>query len=135
MFIPATAARAARTGSTSGKTTIGFLPPSSRLTCLISSAAPRSTARPEGTEPVNAIRGTSGWATSAAPAVAPRPVTTLSTPGGSRSAAIRASSSADRDVCSPGLTMTVLPAASGAAALPEANLNGWLNGTMRPTTP
>ena len=81
MFIPATAARAARTGSTSGKTTIGFLPPSSRLTFLISSAAPRSTARPVGTEPVKAIRGTSGCATSAAPAVAPRPVTTLSTPG------------------------------------------------------
>ena len=29
----------------------------------------------------------------------------------------------------------VLPAASGAAALPAMNMNGWLNGTMRPTTP
>ena len=37
--------------------------------------------------------------------------------------------------CSGGLITTVLPAASGAAALPAQNMKGWLNGKMRPTTP
>ena len=92
MFIPATAARAARTGSTSGKTTIGFLPPSSRLTCLISSAAPRSTARPGGHRAGEGDPRDVGVRDERRPGGGAAPVTTLSTPGGSRSAAIRASS-------------------------------------------
>ena len=43
--------------------------------------------------------------------------------------------SADSGAWSGGLTITLLPAASGAADLPAANMNGWLNGTMRATTP
>ena len=42
-----------------------------------------------------------------------------------------ASRSADSGACSGGLTTTVLPAASGAADLPAANMKGWLNGMMR----
>ena len=132
--MPAIAPAAARTGSASSYTIIGFLPPSSSVTCLMCSAAARSTARPLGTLPVNAILGTPGWSTSAAP-VAAGPVTTLRTPGGSRSSVIAASRKADRDVCSAGFSTTALPAMRGAAHLPAANLNGWLKGTIRPTTP
>ena len=61
-----------------------FLPPSSSVTCLSRSAAPRAMARPVGTLPISAMRGISGCATSAAPQSAP-PVTTLITPGGTTS--------------------------------------------------
>ena len=135
MFMAATAMRAACRTSTSGQTISGFLPPSSRVTWLMFCAALRRIARPVGTEPVNATRGTPGCETSASPSSAPVPVTTLSTPGGSTCAAISARAIADSEVCSPGLTMTALPAASGAADLLQANLNGWLNGTIRSTTP
>ena len=43
--------------------------------------------------------------------------------------------SEDSGACSGGFITTVLPAASGAPALPAQNMNGWLNGMMRPTTP
>ena len=46
-----------------------------------------------------------------------------------------ASRSEESGACSGGLTTMVLPAASGAADLPAQNMNGWLNGMMRPTTP
>jgi len=34
-----------------------------------------------------------------------------------------------------GLTITLLPASSGAASLVAANISGWLNAMMRATTP
>ena len=60
---------------------------------------------------------------------------TLKTPGGSTSAASSASRSAEVEVCSEGLTTTVLPAIRGAAERPAANISGWLKGMIRPATP
>ena len=45
----------------------GDLPPSSRVTRLMVSAAPRMMSRPTSVEPVKEILATSGWATRAAP--------------------------------------------------------------------
>ena len=77
-----------------------------------------------------------GCFTSASPAVWPQPVTTLKHAGRQRPrAASSAKRSAESDVCSLGLTMIVLPAASGAAMRAAANISGWLNGMIRATTP
>ncbi len=81
------------------------------------------TARPVGTLPISAIMATSGWLASRCPASRP-PGTTLNTPGGSRPPISSASRSEDSGACSGGLTMTVLPAASGAADFPAQNMKG-----------
>ena len=60
MFMPFIAAVAAFTGSASGKTMMGFLPPSSRVTSFSPSAASRAMMRPVSTEPTNPMRSTSG---------------------------------------------------------------------------
>ena len=134
--MPPTAACAILSGSWSGKAMNGFLPPSSSVTFLMPlSAAALRMARPVGTEPVNAMRFTLGWRTSASPVGMPLPVTMLATPGGRTSLQISPSTLADSGLVSGGFTTTVLPAIKGAASAFEANLIGWLNGTMRPTTP
>ena len=43
--------------------------------------------------------------------------------------------SAESGACSGGFITTVLPVATGAPIFPAQNMNGWLNGMMRPTTP
>ena len=112
-FIPRTTASAASAGSASAKTRIGFLPPSSSVSDLISpvSATVRWIATPVCAEPVNEMRGTSGCATSAAPASA-APGRTASSPGGSRSSVSAANSSVESGDCSLGLMTTALPAIS-----------------------
>ena len=116
--MPAIAAAAALSTSTSGKTTSGFLPPSSRLTDLMPAAC--VIARPVGTLPVNAMRRTSGCATSAAPQVGPSPVTMFTTPAGKHSRTSFPIHSAESGVCSAGLRITVLPATSAGAIFPAA---------------
>ena len=61
---------------------MGFLPPSSSTTGLMPGAAAARILRPVSTEPVKVMPRTSGWRTSASPASSPKPVTTLTTPGG-----------------------------------------------------
>ncbi len=61
----------ARAGSTSSKTTLGLLPPSSRLTFFRLPAAACTISLPTSVEPVKAILSTPSWAASAAPAVSP----------------------------------------------------------------
>ena len=134
MFIAATACAAALTGSASGKMTIGFLPPSSRVTSLRLSAASRATRRPVSTEPTKPTRATSGWRTMADP-VAPSPVTMFTTPGGKISAHSSPSFRLDSGACSGPLITTVLPAASAEAAFSAQKRNGWLNGLILATTP
>ena len=64
----------------------------------------RRSARRSRVEPVKAILATSGWSTSAAPASAPKPVTTLTTPGGKPACSTSGIiSSSDAEVCSDGL--------------------------------
>ena len=114
---PAAIVAAAASRSASAKTTCGDLPPSSSVTGTSRSAAARATARPVATEPVKPIRRTRRSSTSAAPASAPVPVTTLSRPAGSPApVATRASSSVVVEVNSEGLITTALPTASAGAA-------------------
>ena len=79
---PATSPFAAACRSASGNTICGDLPPSSRVTLLMFSAAACATARPVAVDPVNATLSTPGCAASAAPVSRDSPVTTLTTPGG-----------------------------------------------------
>src|SRR5262249_60557798 len=73
----------------------GDLPPSSSVTVLRLDADICTTSRPVTYSPVKAILSTSGCWASAAPAVGPKPGTTLRTPSGRpASAAMGASSGA-----------------------------------------
>ena len=134
-FIPLVAAFIASSRFASSHTINGFLPPSSRLTCLTAdSAAAFWIAIPDATEPINAIRFTRGSLTNTSPVVR-SPVTILITPGGATSAHISASKLADSGACSDGFTTIVFPAINAGAIRDAANPIGWLNGMIRPTTP
>ena len=78
---------------------------------------------PAPVDPVmDTICGT-GWSTSSLP-VSRSPQTTLSTPGGSTSSAISASSTVVSGVVSDGLSTTVLPAAMPGASFHTAIISG-----------
>jgi hypothetical protein len=132
--MPRTTPSATSAGAASAQAISAFLPPSSRVSALSVALAPCITARPPPTLPIKPILATRGCATSAAPVSRP-PVTTLNTPGGNTSDQSSASRSADSGVCSAGLTISTLPAASGAPHLPATKSSGWLNAPMRATTP
>jgi hypothetical protein len=92
--------------------------------------------RPVAVDPVNAMRSTSMWAASAAPASAPRPVTTLITPGGTPAST---NSSAVRSVVSEAssavLITPVQPVASTPPMIHHMLMSGAFQGMMPPTTP
>ena len=70
------------------------------------------------------------------PVVAPSPVTTLKTPGGSpASLKMRASSSVVSGVYSEGFTTVVQPEANTGPRLLQRIIIGWLKGVELPTTP
>src|SRR5258706_9675335 len=116
--MPAIAPTTAASKSASSKTMFGDLPPSSSATCLNSPAAASLILRPPASDPVMATLTTSVWATNAAPASWPKPVTTLTTPAGNPACSNNSTkSSVDVEVNSEGLTTTVLPAASAVANL------------------
>ncbi|MNT93229.1 hypothetical protein D3C72_2346500 [compost metagenome] len=79
---------------------------------------------------------TRGSATRAAPALAPRPTSTLSTPGGMpASMASSARRRAVSGVSSAGLMTMVQPAASAGMIFQMAIISGKFHGTMPTTTP
>ena len=87
-------------------------------------------------DPVNAILSTSGCATSARPAVSPKPVTMLTTPSGNPASAISSPSRmVVSGVCSAGFSTTVQPTASAGAIFATPITNGKFHGTICPTTP
>src|SRR6187455_372338 len=91
---------------------------------------------PVRSEPVNATFATSGCSTSGAPTSGPKPVTTLTTPGGKPASSTSfMNSSAEADVNSDGLITTVLPAASAGASFHVVSSSGEFHGTMAATTP
>ena len=91
---------------------------------------------PTAVEPVKEILSTPGWSTSAWPALLPRPVTMLTTPGGKPASTINSPSrTAVSGVSSAGLSTTVHPAARAGAILPTAIGSGTFQGTIRPATP
>ena len=79
---------------------------------------------PVATPPVSEIMSTRGCSTSAEPAVAPRPQTTLSTPGGRMSWLSSARRSAVSGVSSEGLRTIVLPAAMAGPIFHVAMFSG-----------
>ena len=119
--------RAATSTGVSGNTSTGDLPPSSRVAFAKRLAVASAMERPGSVPPVNTTLRTSGWPVSAAPALGPRPLTTLSTPSGMpASRAMSPSSMAVSGVCSDGLRTTELPVARAGARLFEAIIIGWL---------
>src|SRR6187455_1948330 len=91
---------------------------------------------PVASDPVNATLATSGCSTSGAPTSGPKPVTTLTTPGGKPACSTsRMNSSTLADVNSDGLMTTVLPAASAGASFHEVSSSGEFQGTIAAMTP
>src|SRR5580692_7096453 len=91
---------------------------------------------PVASEPVNVILAISGWSTSAEPASAPRPVTTLNTPSGNPASLVSAANSTvDTEANSEGLTITVQPAAIAAAHFQATNSSGEFHAVSAATTP
>ena len=113
----------------------GLLPPSSRVTGIRFWLAYCMISRPVVVSPVKAILRIRLDEASGLPASTPKPLTTLSTPGGSRSAISSISSMIDAGVCSAGLSTTALPAASAGASFQVAIRIGKFQGMIWPTTP
>src|SRR6059036_1708148 len=134
--MPAIAPNTACSRSASANTMLGDLPPSSIDVCLKCRAAFSLINLPVTSEPVNVIFRTSGCSTSGEPTSAPKPVTTLNTPGGRpASSNSSASASVDADVNSEGLMTIVQPAASAGAIFQVASSSGEFHGVMATTTP
>ncbi|MNW57164.1 hypothetical protein D3C74_349440 [compost metagenome] len=91
--------------------------------------------RPVVVSPVNAILRMRGLDASGLPASTPNPLTTLRTPGGSRSPMMSIRNRIDAGVCSAGLRTTQLPAASAGASFHTAMRMGKFHGMICPTTP
>ena len=85
---------------------------------------------------MKATLATSGWATRAAPASAPKPVTVLTTPGGkpARSNSVM-NSSVEAEVNSDGLITAVFPAARAGASFHASRSSGEFHGVIIATTP
>src|SRR5580692_11717807 len=122
--------------SASGKIMAGDLPPNSTVTFFMLPDAACTINRPTSVDPVNVTLSTPACADSAAPAVGPMPVTTLSTPlGKPASSASSPRRSAVNGVSSAGFNTTVHPAASAGAHFQVASKNGKFQAMMAPTTP
>ena len=91
--------------------------------------------RPVVVSPVKAILAMRGLEASGLPASTPKPLTTLSTPGGSRSAMSSTTLRIDHGVCSAGLRTMQLPAASAGAIFHTPMRIGKFHGMIWPTTP
>ena len=114
----------------------GDLPPSSTPTRFIVSAAAFTTDRPVAVEPVKAILSTPGCAASRAPATAPGPGTTLTTPSGTPASCIScANRSVDSGASSAGFSTIVQPVASVGQMLNNCDSSGPFQGMIDPTTP
>ena len=130
------ACASAASGSASAKIRNGDFPPSSSDTGVRLVAAACATSRPVPTEPLNAIRATSGSRVSAAPASSPIPCTTLNTPSGRPALrATSASSDAVSGAHSGGFCTTVLPAARAGAIRHVASMSGAFHGLITTVTP
>ena len=134
--MPATMPIEAEAMSASAKTMFGDLPPSSRVALMNRSPQTRPISAPVAVLPVNDIFCTRRSDTRGLPASAPKPVTTLTTPGGKPACSSSSTSSrSDAEVCSEGLITMVFPAASAGASLVEVSISGEFHGVIAPQTP
>ncbi len=113
----------------------GLLPPSSRVTGIRFCEAYCMIRRPVVVSPVNAILRIRGLDASGLPASTPKPLTMLTTPGGSRSPITEMRCRIEAGVCSAGLRTTALPAARAGASFHTAIRIGKFHGMIWPTTP
>ena len=113
----------------------GDLPPSSSVTGIMFWDAYCMISRPVVVSPVNAIFWMRGLDASGLPASRPKPLTTLITPGGSRSSISSISTRIESGVCSAGFNTTALPAASAGASFHVAIKIGKFHGMISPITP
>ena len=113
----------------------GLLPPSSSVTGIRFWLAYCMISRPVVVSPVKAILAIRLEDASGLPASTPKPLTTLRRPAGSRSAMSSMTLSSDHGVCSAGLMITQLPAASAGASFQVAIRIGKFHGMIWPTTP
>jgi hypothetical protein len=86
--------------------------------------------RPVVVSPVNATLAMRLFWASGLPASTPKPLTTLSTPGGRRSPMMSISTMIDIGVCSAGLSTMQLPAASAGASFHVAMRIGKFHGMI-----
>ena len=122
--------------SASSSSSEADLPVSARLTRFIESTAARAINWPVGVEPVKDSLATPGWVPISAPTSAPRPVTTLTTPGGrSASWIARVITSACQGLSSLGLITVAQPAAMAAASLLAIVPAAAFHGAKSPDTP
>ena len=91
--------------------------------------------RPVVVSPVKATFRIRGLEASGLPASVPKPLTTFTTPGGSRSPITDMRNRIDAGVCSAGLSTTQLPAARAGASFHTAMRTGKFHGMICPTTP
>ena len=91
--------------------------------------------RPVVVSPVKAILAMRFDEASGLPASSPKPLTTLSTPFGSRSPMTSMRTMIEAGVCSAGFKTTQLPAASAGASFHTAIRIGKFHGMIWPTTP
>jgi hypothetical protein len=113
----------------------GLLPPSSRVTGIRFWLAYCMMSRPVVVSPVKAIFAIRLLEASGLPASAPKPLTMLTTPSGSRSLISSMSTRIEAGVCSAGLSTTQLPAARAGASFHTAIRIGKFQGMIWPTTP
>ena len=126
----------AATRSASSKTMLAPLPPNSSWTRFRFPADASTIRRPTPVDPVKAILSMPRCPARCAPALAPKPGTMLTTPGGNPTSAISsATRKEERGVSSAGLRTTVFPAASAGANRHDASLSGAFHGVITAVTP
>ena len=121
--MPFIAKLAAKSGSASSKTIIGFLPPNSRDIFLRRGAADFATAIPVLTDPITAILFISGCSTKNFPLSGP-PVTTFIKPFGNISSKSSQNLKDEIGACSEFLIIREFPINKGAAIFSTQNLKG-----------
>ena len=113
----------------------GDLPPSSKVTGMIFSAAYCMIKRPVVVSPVKAILAMRRLLAKGLPASTPKPLTTFNTPGGSKSLINSIKIIMLAGVCSAGFSTMQLPAAKAGASFQIAINSGKFHGIICPTTP
>ncbi len=135
-YLPAAAASAVFSGSTSSNTITGEWPPSSMVTRFIVSAASLTRCLPTGIEPVKEILRISGLAIRCSEISPGMPKTRLSTPAGKpASAKARAISTAVPGVSSEAFRISEQPAPSAPAILRAGVIAGKFHGVKAAQMP
>ena len=114
---------------------LGDLPPSSSVTGMMFSVAYCMIRRPVVVSPVKEILAMRLLCASGLPASTPKPLTTLTTPGGNRSLMMSIRTMIPIGVCSAGFSTMQLPVARAGASFHTAISSGKFHGMICPTTP